>query len=161
LRGIPPIQNVVDIVGFPDLAYFLTGIVPHLFSHLTVILSMANVQRELVPAKTGSRIGGQRLEDMFAGLISVARSRHLATPLAPMSRKPKSGDRGTGVLLAAHERTRMPPSGKIPVSNRGLFGPLDDLCQYRPRVEMAEYSILKMGTYGSLYCGGRIKRKLE
>src|SRR6266566_209308 len=115
-------QNVVDVVALP--AGFL------------VVDLHVERQRELAARKDRVEIGGQRLEDMFAGLLSGREIAAFAEPQHHVEKAEIRGTVGNGVVLAAYRADANAAEREDPGFHRGLADHFDDLVHIDTRVEI-------------------------
>src|SRR6266481_3746708 len=131
MRGLR-LQNVVDIVALP--AGFL------------VVDLHVERQRELAARKDRVEMDGQRLEDMFAGLLSGREIAALAKPQHHVEKAEIRRTVGNGVVLAAYRADANAAEREDPGLHRGLADHFDDLVHIDTRASrLAEYSIVKCG----------------
>src|SRR6266568_8091556 len=118
------------------------------------LICMSNDSANWLAANTGSRWSDRTRKICSPAFLRVARSRP-SPRRSIISRKPKSG-RPSAMAQCSQRiaRTRMPPSGKIPVSTAALRTTSTTLSISTRASRLAEYSIVKCGMSGSLLCGG-------
>src|SRR3977135_4039341 len=121
MRGLR-FQKVVDIVALP--AGFL------------VVDLHVERQRELAARKDRVEIAGQRLEDIFAGLLSGREIAALAEPQHHVEKAEIRRTVGDGVVLAAYRADAKAAERKDPGFHPGLADHFDNLVHIDTRVEI-------------------------
>src|SRR3984893_9239551 len=116
------------------------------------LICMSKDSANLLCAKTGSRWSDRMRKICSPAFLRVARSRP-SPSRSTMSRKPNCGLPSAMAKCSQRiARTRMPPSGKIPVSTAALRTTSTTLPISTRDSRLAEYSMVKCGMSGSLLC---------
>jgi hypothetical protein len=93
-------------------------------------------------------MGGQRLENVIAGSLAGDK----VAAFAKSQQHVEKAVIGNGIMLASVVRTRMPPSGKMPLFTAALRTTSTTSAMSMRPSRLAEYSIVKcgMGDHSSL-----------
>src|SRR6185312_7571477 len=121
MRGLD-FQSIVDVVALP--------------ARLLVVDLHVERQREFAVRKHRIEIGGQRLEDMLAGLLAGGEVAALAKPQHHVEKPEIRTSIGDGIMLATNAADTDAAEWKDPGFDRGLADDFDDLAHVEPCIEI-------------------------
>src|SRR5665213_342967 len=121
MRGLR-LQSVVDVVALP--------------ARLLVVDLHVERQGEFAVGKHRIEMGGQRLEDMFSGLLAGGEVAARAKPKHHVEKSEIRTSIGDRVVLAANAADTDAAEWKDPGFDRGLADDFDDLADVEPCIEI-------------------------